>query len=63
MKKVLIVFLIVSCLMVGSFCAVQESDQESPIPEFLRLSGFIPPSAGPCATLGGPGGGAGPIPG
>ncbi|MBU7014683.1 MAG: hypothetical protein HXS52_05880 [Theionarchaea archaeon] len=63
MKKVLILFLIVGCLMVGSFCAIQESDEEPLIPEFLRLLGFLPPSAGPCATLGGPGGGAGPIPG
>ncbi|MGC1121239.1 MAG: hypothetical protein WBA22_09100 [Candidatus Methanofastidiosia archaeon] len=63
MKKVLVLFLIVGCLMLGSFCDIQESDEELPVPGFFGVVGFLSSSAGPCATLGGPGGGAGPIPG
>jgi hypothetical protein len=63
MKKLLVLFLIVGCLMLGSFCSVQESDKELPVPEFSGFGVFLPSSIGPCAILGGPGGGAGPIPG
>jgi hypothetical protein len=63
MKKLLVLFLIVGCLMLGSFYSVQESDEALPVPKFSGPGVFLPSSAGPCATLGGPGGGAGPIPG